>query len=122
MEPGEGSPAGEPSREEVDRMGGPVLLEFGASWCGYCRALAPQLARLLERYPAVRHVKIEDASDRPLGRTFQVKLWPTLVFLRDGRVLKKVARPHPGEVRQGLEAITSNEGAAASPPPQSESP
>jgi thioredoxin 1 len=33
----------------------------------------------------VRHVKVEDGSGRRLGRSFGVKLWPTLVFLRDGR-------------------------------------
>jgi thioredoxin 1 len=98
-------PAREPTREEVDRMDGPVLLEFGATWCGLCRMLAPRLAVLLARYPDVRHIKIEDGPGQPLGRSFRVKLWPTLVFLRDGEVISQVARPHPDEVRQGLEAI-----------------
>jgi thioredoxin 1 len=95
----------EPTRDEIDRMPGPVLLEFGASWCGHCRNLAPTLARLLADYPEVRHLKVEDGPGQPLGRSFGVKLWPTLVFLRDGRVLEQVARPGVGEVRRGLEAI-----------------
>jgi thiol-disulfide isomerase/thioredoxin len=36
----------EPSREEIDRVEGAVLLEFGASWCGHCLSLAPKLTRL----------------------------------------------------------------------------
>ena len=95
----------EPTREEVDRMDGAVLLEFGASWCPFCRALAPELARLLRDHPEVRHVKVEDGPGRPLGRSFRVKLWPNLVFLRDGRVIGQLARPRADEVREALEAI-----------------
>ena len=65
---------------------------------------------MLQNYPGVRHVKIEDGKGRPLGRSFQVKLWPTLVFLRDGKVLKQTARPNLKEVREGLEAITEAGG------------
>lgn len=96
----------EPSREEVDRLPGAVLLEFGAGWCGFCQALAPQLAALLDAFPGVRHIKIEDGKGKPLGRSFRVKLWPTLVFLRDGRAIEQLARPEIAEVRKGLQALT----------------
>jgi len=41
----------------------------------------------------VRHIKIEDGPGRPLGRSFGVKLWPTLVFLKNGEELGRVTRP-----------------------------
>lgn len=87
-----------PTRAEIDAGHGPVLLEFGTTWCGYCRALAPRIAALLERHPEVRHVKVEDGPGRPLGRSFQVRLWPNLVFLRDGRVVRQLARPSHAEL------------------------
>ena len=95
----------QPTRAEIERMEGPVLLEFGASWCGHCQALAPKLARLLEGHPDVHHVKVEDGPGKPLGRSFGVKLWPTLVFLKDGEVLKQVARPQVEAVHEGLAMI-----------------
>ena len=65
------------------------------------------MAALLRQFPQVRHVKIEDGRGRPLGRSFRVKLWPTLVFRRDGQTLRQVARPDPEEVREGLEALAA---------------
>jgi thioredoxin 1 len=64
------------------------------------------LAALLEQFAGVRHIKVEDGPGRPLGRSFRVKLWPTLVFLHDGKVVQQLARPGAADVRAGLEAIT----------------
>ena len=100
----------EPSRDEIDRMTGPVVLEFGASWCGHCQELAPQLREEMQRYPNIPHIKVEDGRGKPLGRSFRVKLWPTLVFMRDGQVVQQVSRPSREEVRQGLEAIGAGQG------------
>jgi|GEM_PF-91690 thioredoxin 1 len=95
-----------PKREEIDRLPGPVLLEFGTAWCGYCQAIQQPLKALLASFPQVHHIKVEDGKGRPLGRSFGVKLWPNFVFLRDGQIILQLARPQPGEIRQGLEAIT----------------
>jgi thioredoxin 1 len=100
-------PVAEPTREEIERLPGLVLLEFGAAWCSYCRALAPQVAALLQQYPQVRHVWVEDGPGKPLGRSFRVKLWPTLVFLRDGQVVRQLVRPTPAEVQEAFAAVTA---------------
>ena len=96
----------EPTRESIDASQGPLLLEFGTSWCGHCRAAQPRIATALERHPGVRHLKIEDGSGRPLGRSFGVKLWPTLVFLRDGKAVEKLVRPgSSSEIAAALDRI-----------------
>src|SRR5262245_17065342 len=83
----------EPTRAAVDAFPGATLLEFGASWCGHCLAVQSDIAAVLANHPAVRHVKVEDGRGRPLGRSFRVKLWPTLVYLLDGVELARVVRP-----------------------------
>lgn len=83
----------EPTRAEIDALPGPSVLEFGTPWCGHCRAAQPIVALALAARPGVRHLRVEDGSGRALGRSFNVKLWPTLIFLRDGREAARVVRP-----------------------------
>src|SRR5574338_297679 len=83
----------EPTREEVDALPGATVIEFGSPGCGYCRAAQPLIAEAFAAHPDVRHIKVHDASGRRLGRSFRVKLWPTLVFLRDGQEIARVVRP-----------------------------
>lgn len=92
----------EPTRDEVDRMCGPVVLEFGAGWCPHCKAIQPFLAEMLARHPEVRHIPVEDGPGRPLGRSFRVKLWPTLVFMRDGQVVSQAVRPSSEKLAKGF--------------------
>jgi thioredoxin 1 len=92
-----------PTREEVDTFTGPTVLEFGTGWCGWCRGAQPLIAQALADQPGLRHLKIEDGPGRPLGRSFRVKLWPTLVFLKGGQEVARVTRPGSvDEIRDAL--------------------
>jgi thioredoxin 1 len=96
----------EPARAEIDMLEGPTLLEFGSPSCGYCRATQPLLGFVLADHPHVRHIKIADGSGRPLGRSFKVKLWPTLVFLSKGQEIARLVRPgDAGAIRRALAQI-----------------
>lgn len=98
----------EPARAEVDALAGPTLVEFGAPWCGHCRRAQPLIAEAMAAHPGVRHLKIADASGRRLGRSFGVKLWPTLVFLADGRERARLIRPmDAGSIRDALATIAA---------------
>ena len=84
----------EPARSAIDAMAEPTVLEFGTPWCGFCRAAQPLIEQAFAGHPEVRHIKVEDGSGRPLGRSFRVKLWPTLVFLKGGQEVARVVRPN----------------------------
>jgi thioredoxin 1 len=85
--------ASELIREDIDQLKGPVLIEFGTHWCGYCQAAQPMISSALVNYPDTQHIKIEDAKGNSLGRSYSVRLWPTLIFLKDGTEMKRVVRP-----------------------------
>ena len=100
--------AQEPPRTEVDAAAtqGPVLVEFGAPWCPHCQRAQPLLEQALAGHPGVTHLKIEDGSGKPLGRSFRVKLWPTLVFMQGGQEVARVVRPtEAAGIREALAQI-----------------
>ena len=82
-----------PSQADVQAMQGLTLLEFGTEWCGHCRAAQPLIAQALAAQPHWQHCKVEDGPGRPLGRSYRVKLWPTVVLLRDGHEVGRMVRP-----------------------------
>jgi thioredoxin 1 len=96
-----------PTREEIDATRGPLVLEFGTAWCGHCQLAAPAVEQALASVPDVAHVQVEDGPGRRLGRSFRVKLWPTLIVLKDGVEVARVVRPTTvEEVRAALAALS----------------
>jgi thioredoxin 1 len=94
-----------PTREDIDAAAGHMLLEFGTAWCGHCQAAAPLVREALAAFPAVQHVRVEDGPGRPLGRSFRVKLWPTLIALADGAEVGRAVRP---DTTDALHRILAN--------------
>lgn len=95
-----------PARSDVDALVGAAVIEFGAAWCPICQAAQPLIDAAFAEHPDVRHLQVEDGRGRPLGRSFGIKLWPTLVFLRDGKEVAREVRPRDAAaIRRGLAQI-----------------
>lgn len=82
-----------PDPATVQATRGLLLLDFGTDWCGHCTGARAAVEGWLAAHDSIDHLRIEDGRGRPLGRAFRVKLWPTLVLLRDGREVARVVRP-----------------------------
>ncbi len=95
----------EPARADIDALPGLTAIEFGAPWCPHCIGAQPLFEAALGARDDVRHIKIEDGPGRPLGRSFRIKLWPTLVLLRDGMEVARVVRP---TVQGDVDAVIAN--------------
>lgn len=80
-------------RAEIDELPGSVLIEFGVDWCPHCQNAQPFIEVAVQGYPDLHHLKVEDGPGRRLGRSFRVKLWPTLILMRDGQEVGRVVRP-----------------------------
>ena len=94
----------QPTRAEVDALPGLTLVEFGTNWCPICQGAQPAIDEALRDAQHLRHLKVEDGSGRPLGRSLKVRLWPTLVFMRDGVEMGRAVRPESAAViRRELE-------------------
>jgi len=87
-----------PTRESLDALTGTTVLQFGVNWCGHCQAAAPLITEAFTDFPDMDVHRIEDGAGRPLGRSFKVKLWPTLVFLVNGQEVSRVVRPTDSNV------------------------
>lgn len=94
--------ASEPARADVDALSGLTVLEFGTAWCPHCIGAQPLLREALAARDDVRHLKIEDGPGRPLGRSYRIKLWPSVLLLRDGVEVARVVRP---TAREDVEAL-----------------
>lgn len=107
----------EPTRDEVETLPGETVLEFGASWCGICQGTRPLIDEALAAHPEVRHLRIEDGKGKRLGRSFGVKLWPTLVFLRDGHEVARRVRPKaPAELNAAFDELCGSDQPGAPSP------
>ena len=77
--------------QEVLHSEKPVLVDFWASWCGPCMALAPTIDEIAEEERGIKVCKVNVDEEPELARRFRVMSIPTLMVFRSGEMVRREA-------------------------------
>ena len=81
---------------EVMKSDIPVLIDFWAPWCGPCRMMGPIIEQLAEEYEGkVKVGKVNVDEEGELSQAFGVMSIPTIVLVKDGKVVKQAVGARP---------------------------
>ncbi len=82
-------------KEEVINSDKPVLLDFWAAWCGPCRMVSPIVEQIAEERADIKVGKINVDEQTELATAFRVMSIPTLVAVKDGKIVNQSVGVQP---------------------------
>ena len=88
--------------QEVLRAQQPVLLDFWAPWCAPCRMVGPILEQIAQERPDIKVAKVNIDEQVALANRYSIMSIPTLLVIRDGKIVNQAVGARPKEAILGL--------------------
>ncbi|KAL4780694.1 thioredoxin [Aspergillus varians] len=106
MSHGKVTPVDNPVIFKALTSSGPVVVDFFATWCGPCKAIAPVVGKLSETYTNVRFLQVDVDKARSIAQEHEIRAMPTFVLYKDGKLLdKRVVGGNMKELEDGIKSI-----------------
>jgi thioredoxin 1 len=91
---------------EVIKGAKAAVVDFGATWCGPCQALAPAIDKLAQKYEGrVIIGKVDVDKEQELAARFNVMSVPTILFFKDGKKVDQVTGNLPDQIEKKIEGL-----------------
>jgi len=79
-----------------------VLVDFWAAWCGPCKMVSPIIEEIAEEHPEIKVAKVNVDEQEALAARFQIMSIPTLVVMKEGKIVNQSAGAKPKQQILGM--------------------